>query len=98
MARTTKSNDEVKIGENIVELAGIVKRVIVNNDKVLKFVLDIAEKTKNDKVAHTFMSCVCFDEGTVEVGQFVHVSGKLMTSKYNGEYRVDVLVNDIEVK
>lgn len=98
MARTTKTNEEVKLGDNYVELFGNVKRVIVNNDKVLKFVLDIAEKTKNDKIAHTYMSCVCFDEGNVEIGQFVRITGKLMTSKYNGEYRVDVLVGDIEVK
>lgn len=98
MARTTKTNEKIKLGENIVELAGTVKRVIVNNDKVLKFVLDIAENTKNDKVAHTYMSCVCFDDFDANEGEFIHVSGKLMTSKYNGEYRVDVLVNDIEVK
>lgn len=97
MARTSKTT-EVQFGENIVELAGTVKRIIVDNYKVLKFVLDIAEKTKNDKVAHTYMSCVCFADFDAEEGQFVHVSGKLMTSKYNGEYRVDVLVNDIEVK
>lgn len=95
MARGTSNT--VKEGINQVMLEGTVKRILVSTDKVLKFSLDIATKTKNDKYAHAFVTIVSFDaEDDVKEGQFVHVEGAINTSSYNGKFTTEVVADKIK--
>lgn len=94
MARGTKT--EVTEGINAVVLEGAVKRVLVSTDKVLKFSLDIAQKTKNDKIAHAYVTVVTFNaEDDCKEGDFVHVDGAISTSSYNGKFTTEVVAEKI---
>lgn len=101
---TTKKNTQ-KVeewfanSENAVMVAGVVKRIVVESDKVLKFSLDTVTPTPNGNYSHAFITCCTFNENVeVTEGDFVIISGRLNTTSYNGKYSTEVLFDELSTE
>lgn len=93
------NNDWMDSCANGASVVGKVKKVIVNTDKVLKFSIDVANKTATGKFSHSFLTITSFTyEGEVKEGDMVSVVGYLATSSYNGKFSTEIIASDIEIK
>lgn len=94
--KTQQFEDWFANSVNSVTLVGVVKRIIVNTDSVIKFSLDTVTETPNGKFAHSFITCTTFNtENDINEGDEVIISGYLQTNSYNGKYSTEVIFDEV---
>lgn len=105
MAKRSESkateNKEITTDINAVQLIGKVLRPN-QSAKVCRFTLDCAQVTSKGNMAHSYIPCVWFNEGseeTVAEGERVGVQGYIKSGKYVTEgrtvYTLDVVAENI---
>lgn len=109
MAARKSSNQEEKkstlntvAGDATVVLTGQVmaKSIHVGNG-VQSFRLDVAMKTPNGKLAHSFISCKYFgSDWDISEGEYLMIQGYIQTGSYEGKngkvYTTDVVCEKID--
>lgn len=112
MAARTNKKEETKEEKKITlnEVAGdatvvLTGRVMANSQHTGKgvqlFRLDVAMKTPNGKLAHSFISCKYFgDAWEVTEGEYLMIQGYIQTGSYEGKngkvYTTDVVCEKID--
>ena len=92
MTKAKKTNETINFNNEVV-IGGTVKRVLVQNDKVTKFILDNTQTTPKGNVSHAFISVCVFEECDLKTGDTVEVKGRLTTSSYKDNFRVDIIAD-----
>ncbi len=76
MARASKKKEETTYNfdfANTCVIRGIIKKVIVDGEKVNRYSVDVPRETPNKKTAHSFITVVEFlEDDAVEEGQLIH--------------------------
>ena len=86
MARTSKKKEETTYNfdfANTCVIRGIIKKVIVDSEKVNRYSVDVPRETPNKKTAHSFITVVEFSEDdAIEEGTSVNIEGYISTGNY----------------
>ena len=95
--QTTQTQNRVDI--NRIEFTGMVKRVLVDGEKICVFTLDVAGETPTHKPYHNFITVKTFTEHRPEVGDNINVIAHVSTSSYtkNNEkhYVTEIICDEI---
>lgn len=107
-ARSNKKEEEKKstlnnvAGDATVVLTGkVMEKSIHVGNGVQAFRLDVAMKTPNGKLAHSFISCKYFgSDWDISEGEYLMIQGYIKTGSYEGKngkvYTTDVVCEKID--
>lgn len=86
MARATKKKEETTYNfdfANTCVIRGVIKKVIVDGEKVNRYSVDVPRETPNKKTAHSYITVVEFSEDdAIEEGTAVNIEGYISTGSY----------------
>lgn len=91
MKKSETKNEELRTTKNEVFLVGDVKKILFQNDKVVRFTLVTYEETKNGRQAYNYVTCVAFGDLCLEENDTINVCGKVTTEK--NEYKGTITYN-----
>lgn len=104
MARQTKKTNDNNYNfelTNTVVLRGVVRKILLESDKVVKYSIDVPSETPNGNIAHAFVNVTEFtSDGAIKEGTAVAIEGYISTGSYTKKdgtkaYTTDIVVKDM---
>lgn len=81
---------------NSVQILGKIQRINTTENNKVCFIT-IREKRSRDEI--NYIDCVSFSPDFIKEhfseGKWIYIQGHMKSSKYNGQYKQDIIVDDI---
>lgn len=97
--KENKSNDYGFEFTNAVCVRGVIRKILVETEKVVKYSVDVPSTTPKGNISHAFVNVTEFTtEGALEEGSKVTVDGHIATNSYERNGKTTYTTEIIAVK